>query len=715
FLADNVTELERAFNSIFTRIETDVATFTSPAASVNSLNRLQNRNILYFTMFEPSPMGEPRWDGNLKAYKVGRETNADDLTILDANNVEAISDDGTFQESARSIWSQTTDGGVVTEGGFISRLGLNRKVYTDVAGSNLSAPENRVIESNTTITAAQVGVATPPGPDGAAEAEERRQMLLRMASGLDEDGQPLRTIGDPLHTRPLILTYAGGSEELAIFMSTNDGFLHRIDPTPIEGDLTSDLEEWAYIPSELLPNLDTIERNPPTLPSFAQKLYGLDGPLTAFIEGDTNSIVDPSERVYVYSAMRRGGTSYYALDLGVGGDQPPKLAFKISRGGEFSRLGQTWSAAEHARMKIGDTERNVLIFGGGYDPVHDDDGGYVPSTMGSAVYIVDAKTGQQLWRASSEADADLTLTDMVYPIPSDITVLDINRDGLADRMYVGDTGGQVWRFDNLDGELSGAVFANLGSDASQGDERRFYNAPSVARIITRTGSFLTISMGSGWRAHPLATENNDRFYVLKDVNVFTPQLDGSGNPLYPDPLTNDDLFEIELGVAPDSSELASSGGWYLPLASGEKNLSSALTADNRVFFTTYLPESGPLSCQPTSAIGSGRLYALDIFTGFPALVNGDGSDPDVDTGPLFEELQSGGIPPEPQLVFVEPPCVENCDGPEDERIYATVGGTCVNPGSEVRLQVGLSGLPANICTAPVQTYWTEAEENLEEL
>ncbi|MEL6312083.1 MAG: hypothetical protein AAFQ17_06945, partial [Pseudomonadota bacterium] len=369
-------------------------------------NRLQNRNILYFTMFEPSPQGEPRWDGNLKAYKVGRETNEDDLTILDANNVEAIADDGTFSETARSIWSQVNDGGVVTEGGFISRLGLTRQVFTDVAGADLSLPENRITENNSTITAEQLGIATPPGPDGPAQAEERRKALLRMASGLDEDGQPLRTIGDPLHTRPLILTYAGGSEELAIFMSTNDGYLHRIDPTPIDGDVTSDLEEWAYIPSELLPNLDIIERNPPTLPSLSQKLYGLDGPLTAFIEGDTNSIVDSGERVFIYSAMRRGGTSYYGLDLGPGGNQSPRLKFKITRGGAFSRLGQTWSAAEHARMKIGDTERDVLIFGGGYDPVHDDDGGYVASTMGSAIYIVDAKTGQQLWRASSEAGAD---------------------------------------------------------------------------------------------------------------------------------------------------------------------------------------------------------------------------------------------------------------------------------------------------------------------
>ena len=32
-------------------------------------------------------------------------------------------------------------------------------------------------------------------------------------------------------------------------------------------------------------------------------------------------------------------------------------------------------------------------------------------------------------------------------------MLDLNQDGLADRMYVGDMGGQVWRFDIFNGEV----------------------------------------------------------------------------------------------------------------------------------------------------------------------------------------------------------------------------------------------------------------------
>ena len=716
FLADNVEELERAFNSIFTQIETDVSTFTAPAASVNSLNRLQNRNILYFTMFQPSSMGQPHWDGNLKAYKIGRENASSELTILDANNRPAITADGIFEPSARSIWSASADGGTVTEGGFASRLGLTRTVVTDVAGSNLFAADNRLEESNTTITKDMLGIPVAPGPTGEEDAEQRRKALLRFASGIAEDGTPIRQIGDPLHTRPLILTYAGGGDDLAVFLSTNDGFLHKLDPTPIDGFI-GDLEEWAYMPSELLTNLDVIERNPPALPNATQKLYGLDGPLTAFIEGDTNSIVDPDERVFLYSAMRRGGTSYYALDLGSGGRQNPKLAFKISRGDPgFDRLGQTWSAAEPAKMQIGSDTRDVLVFGGGYDTDHDNN--YAESTVGSAIFIVDAKTGDLLWRASSEDAADLTLSDMKYPIPSNVTVLDINQDGLADRMYVGDLGGQVWRFDNIEGDITGARLATLGAAGSVADERRFYNAPAVTRILSRTDSFLAIAIGSGWRAHPLSTQNNDRLYVLKDENVFTPQVDENGAVVYPAPLTNSDLVGLQLDQSADAGQLQGAGGWFLELgASGEKSLSSALIADNRVFFTSYSPESGPLGCQPSAAVGTGRLYALNILTGQPALVNADGQTVS------FNLLESGGIPPEPQLVFVEPPCVANCDvlndgdpDNDDEAVYATGDDNeCLNPGSEVYLQNGFEGVATDICTAPVKTYWSESDLPLEDL
>ncbi|MGK0227656.1 MAG: type IV pilus assembly protein PilY1 [Gammaproteobacteria bacterium] len=70
--------------------------------------------------------------------------------------------------------------------------------------------------------------------------------------------------------------------------------------------------------------------------------------------------------------------------------------------------------------------------------------------MGNAIYIVNAQTGELIWKADRNK-----FSDMDYSITSDVRVLDIDADGLTDRLYVGDMGGQVWRFDINSGHEAG--------------------------------------------------------------------------------------------------------------------------------------------------------------------------------------------------------------------------------------------------------------------
>ncbi len=108
--------------------------------------------------------------------------------------------------------------------------------------------------------------------------------------------------------------------------------------------------------------------------------------------------------------------------------------------------------------------------------------------------MVDALTGDLLWSAGNDDSHDLELPAMTHSIPAGIRVLDIDQDRLADRMYVGDMGGRVWRFDISNGEpvadlVNGGVFASLGGAApgavAPADVRRFYATPDVARIDLR--------------------------------------------------------------------------------------------------------------------------------------------------------------------------------------------------------------------------------------
>ena len=104
--------------------------------------------------------------------------------------------------------------------------------------------------------------------------------------------------------------------------------------------------------------------------------------------------------------------------------------------------------------------------------------------------MVDALTGELLWSAGPSG-TDLNNNRMVHSIPATVTVLDTDSDGFSDRMYVGDMGGQVWRFDITNGNardslVAGGVIASVGSHDEATHEtinnRRFYNAPDVAAI-----------------------------------------------------------------------------------------------------------------------------------------------------------------------------------------------------------------------------------------
>ena len=69
--------------------------------------------------------------------------------------------------------------------------------------------------------------------------------------------------------------------------------------------------------------------------------------------------------------------------------------------------------------------------------------------------MIDLVSGNLLWYAGNTArGANLNLSEMNNSIPSRITVVDIDGNKFADRMYVGDMGGRVWRFDIWNGQAA---------------------------------------------------------------------------------------------------------------------------------------------------------------------------------------------------------------------------------------------------------------------
>ena len=659
-IATNADELSTAFADILSTIAGTNDSFSPPAMAANSFSGISHFNKLYFALFEPA--ATPKWEGNVKPYTLA----GDPPQITDADGTVAVDSLGYFRDTSRSLWSLSDDGAHIADGGANGRLpaAADRNLYTYTgAYSSSGVPDTPALTADSNalkavatsdLTAAMLGLSNPNPVALAAEFSS----VLDTVRGYN--------LGAPLHSQPALVTY-GGTETapvMTLFTATNDGFLHALDAA-------TGIEQFAFIPQELLPNLPTLTRGTGTHP------YGLDGDVTAWVK-DVNhdNIITRSEgdHVYLYVGMRRGGNNYYALD--VTDVSAPTLKWVILGGpsgnANFTGLGQTWSRPTVTQIPYGAGSKTVLIFGGGYDTAQDANPLNADDSIGRAIYIVDADTGQRLWWAgASGSGADLELANLTNSIPSAVNTFDSNLDGNTDRLYVGDMRGQVFRIDlqaTATGiSASGVRLANLGG-TTEADNRRFYYPPDVV-LTRRSGSpaYISVNIGSGYRAHPLNPVNadgtagprvNDRFYSLRDPNVLGSAPDDFTT------ITNGSLFDASSSLVTTSTDidaLAAANGWYITLGggNGEKVLAPSLTINGEIFFTTYTP---PASVERTDCApppGVGHLYRVSLFDATPVVdENGDGAVDDIED--RAGELERPGIPPAPTAMFHE-----NADGSLD--------------------------------------------------
>ncbi len=693
YLASDVTSLTAALTDIVTNIFDRDISFTAPAVAVNAFNRTQHLNDLYVSVFRAAD--QVHWPGNIKKFTIAESE------VRDANNVNAVDPNtGYFADWARNFWSNESgpDGANVTMGGAANALPIPslRKVYTNVSMGDLTLPTNEFSVAN---------IGAFDGQDlglTGAEGEPDLDVLIEWARGedvKDEDNDPDTDVryamGDTLHSEPAAVVYggSGGSQDIVVFNATNDGYLHAVDAK-------TGIEMWSFIPNELLGNLADLYFNE----NVDYKTYGIDGDIVPIIyDYDNDGIIEANDGDYIYIVfgMRRGGDNYYMMD--VTDRNRPVLRWIRT----FAESGQSWSTPAVAKIDINSPAQvspqdAVLVIGGGYDTVHDA-GGHptTPDAEGAAIFMLDLESGNEIWRAGRDTFADLTVPMMTRSIPSMIRVIDLSGDGQADRMYAADLGGQIWRFDIFNGKgvndlVAGGVIAQLGaegmSNPGSAETRRFYATPDVAMFTDKNldRRFLAINIGTGYRAHPLDDSASDRFYSVRDPNVFNSMTQGQYNTY--DIIRDDDLIDVS-GVA-DTLIPADGDGWKFVLPNTQKILSTSRTFNDSVFFVSF--EATVDSADPCRAGQSlNRLYRVDVSNGNPIVPAGDPvpADGEEADDARITRLEQGGIAPQPIFLFPSP-LDENCTGEEcAPPPVACVGVECFDPE-----------FPNN----PVRTLWTQA-------
>ena len=650
--------------------------------------------------------------------------------VQDANGVSAIdANTGQFRDTAISWWRLPgfgADGNAVADGGLAHRLfewdpvsrdllpaSRGNRVFTYVRDYPLSffkthPPASLPIlrEANAALNVIQEGNSLYPiwrthfglqqsYPDG--DFAE----LIQWTRGIDTEdidgdgdtaeGRP--QMGGPLHTRPQIVTYSADpntqTQDDVIFSMTNDGFFHasRTD----QGTAIERLEEFAFVPKQLLQNMDRLRRN-----VDSELEYGLDGGLTIWRkESDDNDVdIEPSDgdHVIAYFGMRRGGRSFFALD--VTDLSSPKLQWVINPDNplqdavaapHFQYLGQSWAEPQLTKVYIDNgaelEERDVIILSGGYDPGDHDTPGSPRNAsgdvQGNALYIIDAETAEVLWWASKNVPEDppFESNDMLWSFPAHPRVIDTDIDGIADILIAADLGGQVWRFDiknqlqsgdsrKLEDRITGGVIADLqkqnsGHTLTTADNRRFYYTPDVALVAVDDNPYFAIAVGSGYRAKPLDEDTEERFYLIKDYSVKGPPTAGNPPQITYTRLYEDDLLDVtsinfaDSGASGDEVKLAN--GWFLKLDKGEKVLSPSITVAGSVIFTTYTPPEDIMdtnSCTPNS--GTGAAYVVRVDDARPVF---DFTVPDANLtlDDRKQGLQQKGIPAQPLVVYTQLP------------------------------------------------------------
>jgi len=670
-LFDVQTKLEAAFVEALS-VST---TFVAASIPVNVFNRIQILDDFYIALFEANATA--RWNGNLKKLKL-HDIDADGRPdkIIDAVGNEAFNNsDGRLKYEALTYWTEASalppadpKANEVTErdGRAVNRGGAGQQIPGFINGTigDVSSTITRQLYLEPVSGSAPVGFDATTANAKAwqsalgATSESEALAIIRWARGQDandDDGDSNKAearswiLGDAIHSRPLTINYgatAGYSEEnpnIRLFMGTNDGIFHIFENTTVGGS-ESGKEVFGFIPREVLGNFKTLKDN-----TTAEHLYGIDGEPVALVQDDNaNGTIDGQDKVYVYFGMRRGGRSIYALNAS-NPSANPGFMWKIDNTTSgFDNLGLTFSTPKVGKVRYSGKTVDVLIFAGGYDTskdatATDEDGSRTPDTMGNAIYIVNARTGALIWKATygatigSAGNSLYTHNKMHFAIPSTVTTLDSNRNGITDRVYVGDLGGQVWRVDIPEDRADDdyhrkntwqvSLLADL-SDASDNTDVRFFHAPDIIQTKDSGGTaYDAVVVASGDRANPLESTDTNYLFMIKDKSIY------SGAPSST-ALDDAQLTDVTHCASPCAG-LTFTDGWKMKMeGTGEKGLSSPLVSNGMVFFTSYIPYAqGGSNCEPRE--GSGKLYIMNLSDGAEPF----GNARSIDIGP--------GIPASP--------------------------------------------------------------------
>lgn len=625
YYAESSNDVTRSIVDFVTNVSGSIS--ASPAGTVavptDPLSITSLQPYAYLPMLQAEIAEAPAtWPGNLKKYhtingtlygkdkttrlyhKVGGSTlpyatnpKAIDLWQNGTNTDGAITTGGTYAnlpvptkaDQAKKKDKKETRTVYVEDGGMMRKVSVNNKQMSGFDElTQYSGTDKAYI-----LHYMGFGSVSTKDSDYAGDKKKQNEKLK---SELQKDPTGRPVMGGIHHSVPALVAYKGKFDDTGNVSSTegrDDYVLYgSMSGALLMANAKTGEEVFSFIPRKMFE--DTKQRSalsPSGTGISGEPVFGVDAPwvinakynydfsgsskniTTEATKKSATSSAQSKGHIYAYGGLRMGGEGLYGLDLT--DKDNPKMLFHIDGKKQvFDRMGQIWAKPVVAKIKVGtddkgqSLDREVLIFGGGYDMCYEStlfklkDGNKAADacantdmTKGNAVYMVDSKSGNLVasWTSSKTINSNGNakkftddLTHMKHSVVGGITALDRNDNGYVDHLYFADLGGQLFRIDlielstkksdssqnsnqDITNDITRGVVrvfdANGGNMASSHVPYRFYEAPVVSFYTNHDDAqrFAVINLASGDRSSPLSRRRDlndaNRVYGIIDRDI----------------------------------------------------------------------------------------------------------------------------------------------------------------------------------------------------
>ena|GEM_PF-172693 len=502
FIANNTSDLVSALQAAISAIQAGEYSFSAEAAVAAA--RISSENFIYEASFNPeNTQGnakEPFWTGHLKKYAINPSNGQ--ITNIPEWDAGAVLMNTAY--TSRHMW--TLKNGTMTR--FNTTNITDADLGTGTSTTTCAAAGDCITGCSCgNVVGFYQGNTTASPSDNLEQWKlgdlyHTNPMIVQTPNQYFFDPRECSPVSG---SSSYASFYASNQRSSAagnqlILAGGNDGQLHAFTTGNGSDPTAGGNEVWSFIPPNLLQKIAPMAHNDHSNRSELNSHdFFVDGPLqeedavwlpssagsgvtknaadwkSILIleegQGSGNFLWSSSSNCYVpYTTTSTGfsatydPTNYpyycglYALNVtNTSSTQPTYLWNLNPTSAQASYLGQAWSKMQIGRVKISGNEKWVGFIGGGYDGTSCTPaaGGGVSElcttvatgSSGKSFNVVDLTNGQILWQFTyGIAATSTTNPNMTFDLAGSPIAFDMDGDGFVDTAYIGDLGGNIWRF-----------------------------------------------------------------------------------------------------------------------------------------------------------------------------------------------------------------------------------------------------------------------------